>query len=45
MSMEAVIAVIETESRCTIWHGPEIFLIHSLGFEIVVEDVVSYKEP
>lgn len=44
VSMEAVIVIHKAESRCAVWHGLELFLIYSLGSDIVVVDVVSLEE-
>lgn len=44
VSMEAVIVLHESESRGAVWHGLELFLIYSLGSDVVVVDVISYRK-
>ena len=44
MSMEAVIVLHKAESRCAVWHGLELSLIHCLGLDIKVVYVVSYRK-
>ncbi len=41
VSMEAVIVLHKTESWGAVWHVMEFFLVHSLGFNVKVEDLVS----
>lgn len=44
VSTEAVKVLHKAESRCTIWHGLEIFLFYGLGFDVVEVDVIFLEE-
>lgn len=44
VSVEAVVVFHEAESRCAVWHGLEFLLVYSLGSNVVVVDVISYRE-
>lgn len=44
VSVEAVIVLHEAEGRCAVWHGLELFLVYSLGSDIVVVDVVPFRK-
>lgn len=41
VSVEAVVVLHVAEGRCAVWHGLKLFLIYSLGFDVVVVDVMS----
>lgn len=44
VSVEAVEVLHKAESRRAVWHGLELFLLHHLGFNIVVVDFMSLEE-
>lgn len=44
VSVEAVIVLHKAEGRCAVWHGLEHFLVYSLGFDVVVVDVMTYRK-
>ena len=44
VSMEAIVVFLEAEGRRAVWHGLELFVIYSLVFDVVVEDVVVCRE-
>lgn len=43
VSMEAVVVLHKAKCRRAVRHGLELFLIYSLGFDIVVVDVISLR--
>lgn len=44
VSVEAVKVLHEAESRRAVWHGLELFLLHSLGSDVVVVDVKTCRK-
>lgn len=43
VSMEAVKVLHKAERRRTVWHGLELFLLYSLGSDVVVVDFMSCR--
>lgn len=43
-SVEAVVVLHEAEGRRAVGHGLELFLLYSLGSDVVVVDVVSFRK-
>lgn len=44
VSVEAVKVLHEAESRRAVWHGLELFLLYSLGSDVVVVDVKTCRK-
>lgn len=44
VSVEAVVVIREAEGRRAVGHGRKRFLLHGLGFQVVVEDVFACEK-
>lgn len=44
VAVEAVVVLHVAEGRRAVWHGSELLLFHSLGFYVVVEDLIPCGE-